>query len=219
MSDFNIISVIISLCALLVAVIGHEIMHGLAALYYGDSSAKDAKRLSINPIRHIDLVGSIIVPISLVLLNAPFMLGWAKPVPVDIREVIKNGGYNGAIIVSLAGIIYNFLLAILACFLLKSGIVPQNGIFVILYAFLENLVKINIILGFFNLLPIPPLDGSQALGYLSLKFNSDTIPVFFNKIERFGIFILIGILLIPPLAKIIFLPPFILTKFLLEGIV
>ncbi|RDU56690.1 site-2 protease family protein [Helicobacter sp. MIT 99-5507] len=217
MSYLNITSVVISLCALLVAIIGHEIMHGLAALYYGDDTAKVAKRLSINPIKHIDLVGSIILPISLVLLHAPFMFGWAKPVPVNIREVIKNGGYNAAIIVSLAGIIYNFLLAICAYLLLKSGIIFKYDIEVVYY-FLINLIIINIILGFFNLLPIPPLDGSQALGYLSLKFNNDTIPIFFNKIERFGIFILIGILLIPPVAKIILLPPFLISKFLLKGI-
>ena len=218
MNDFNILSIVISICALLVAVIGHEIMHGLSALYYGDDSAKIAKRLSINPIKHIDLVGSIILPLILLLLNAPFMFGWAKPVPVNIREVIKNGGYNGAIIVSLAGIIYNFLLAIVASMLLKSGIISKDGIDIILYAFLIKLVIINVILGFFNLLPIPPLDGSQALGYLSLKFNNDVIPRFFNKIERFGIFILLGILLIPPLAKIILQPPFIITKFLLREI-
>lgn len=215
MQELNIGILLISICALLVAIIGHEIMHGLAALYYGDDTAKLYGRISINPIKHIDLVGSIILPIGLLLLQSPFMFGWAKPVPINIREVIKNGGYNGAIMVSLAGIIYNFLLAIIASVLLKSGIISQDGPGSIFYAFLIFLVISNVTLGFFNLLPIPPLDGSQALGYLSLKFNNDIIPVFFNRVEKFGIFIMMGILLIPPLAELIFLPIKLFINFLL----
>ncbi len=215
MQELNIGILLISICALLVAIIGHEIMHGLAALYYGDDTAKLYGRISINPIKHIDLVGSIILPIGLLLLQSPFMFGWAKPVPINIREVIKNGGYNGAIMVSLAGIIYNFLLAIIASVLLKSGIISQDGLGSIFYAFLIFLVISNVTLGFFNLLPIPPLDGSQALGYLSLKFNNDIIPVFFNRVEKFGIFIMMGILLIPPLAELIFLPIKLFINFLL----
>ncbi len=215
MQELNIGILLISICALLVAIIGHEIIHGLAALYYGDDTAKLYGRISINPIKHIDLVGSIILPIGLLLLQSPFMFGWAKPVPINIREVIKNGGYNGAIMVSLAGIIYNFLLAIIASVLLKSGIISQDGPGSIFYAFLIFLVISNVTLGFFNLLPIPPLDGSQALGYLSLKFNNDIIPVFFNRVEKFGIFIMMGILLIPPLAELIFLPIKLFINFLL----
>lgn len=215
MQELNIGILLISICALLVAIIGHEIMHGLVALYYGDDTAKLYGRISINPIKHIDLVGSIILPIGLLLLQSPFMFGWAKPVPINIREVIKNGGYNGAIMVSLAGIIYNFLLAIIASVLLKSGIISQDGPGSIFYAFLIFLVISNVTLGFFNLLPIPPLDGSQALGYLSLKFNNDIIPVFFNRVEKFGIFIMMGILLIPPLAELIFLPIKLFINFLL----
>ena len=215
MQELNIGILLISICALLVAIIGHEIMHGLAALYYGDDTAKLYGRISINPIKHIDLVGSIILPIGLLLLQSPFMFGWAKPVPINIREVIKNGGYNGAIMVSLAGIIYNFLLAIIASVLLKSGIIYQDCLGSIFYAFLIFLVISNVTLGFFNLLPIPPLDGSQALGYLSLKFNNDIIPVFFNRVEKFGIFIMMGILLIPPLAELIFLPIKLFINFLL----
>lgn len=216
MPEFNIAEFIISFCALLVAIIGHEIMHGLAALYYGDDTAKVAGRISINPIKHIDPIGSVILPIGLLLLQSPFMFGWAKPVPVNIRQVIKNGGYNGAIVVSLAGIIYNFSLAIIASIAFKSSMVSQDLVDVgVISAFLFFLVIVNVMLGFFNLLPIPPLDGSQALGYLSLKFNNDKIPLFFNKIEKFGIFIIMGILLVPPFAKLIFLPITLLVNFLL----
>lgn len=202
----------ISLLAFLVAIIGHEIMHGFVALFYGDDTAKLAGRLTINPIKHIDLLGSIILPLGLFLLNAPFLFGWAKPVPINVREVIKNGGYNGIIAVSLAGIAYNIALAIFALvilYVIASLPMPLNlTLFVFKYvflAFLFHLVIYNLILAVFNLLPIPPLDGSQALGYLSLKFGNDKIPLFFNKIEPYGIFILMAIL-ISPLAQYILLP-------------
>ncbi|RDU64210.1 site-2 protease family protein [Helicobacter sp. MIT 14-3879] len=208
-----IFALIIKILALLVAIIGHEIMHGLVALKYGDDTAKLQGRLTINPLKHIDLFGSILLPFGLFLLQAPFLFGWAKPVPVDIREVIKNGDYNGAIFVSLAGVLYNLLLAILAAILIKLLFSAEDGILSkIFFYFLYYLVVYNIVLAVFNLLPIPPLDGSQALGYLSLKFNIDFIPIFFNKIERFGIIILMLILLIEPLSNIIFIP----IKFLIN---
>lgn len=216
MSDFNVVELVIKLLALLVAIIGHEIMHGLIALKYGDDTAKLEGRLTINPIKHIDLFGSILLPLVLFAFNAPFLFGWAKPVPVNIREVIRNGGYNGAIFVSLAGIFYNLILAAIAALLIKS--ISSEGIFIsLLVYFLLYLVIYNIILAIFNLLPIPPLDGSQALGYLSLKFNSDRIPLFFNKIERYGIIILMLLLFIPPFASLIAIPIKFLFDFLLGG--
>lgn len=218
MGEIDIFKLIIQILALLVAIIGHEIMHGLIALLYGDESAKIEGRLSPNPIKHIDLLGSIIIPLALFLLKAPFLFGWAKPVPVNIRKVIENGGYNAAIFVSLAGILYNLTIAIIASIIIKlvfGGVEESNLASAILFSFLLYLVIYNIVLAVFNLLPIPPLDGSQALGYLSLKFNSDKIPLFFNKIERFGIFILFGILLIPSLSQIIFIPIQFLVRILL----
>lgn len=200
MSDFNPLDLAIKIAVLLIAIIGHEIMHGLVALKYGDTTAKFAGRLSINPIKHIDIFGSILLPLGLFLLNAPFLFGWAKPVPVDIRRVIENGDYNGAIAVSLAGIAYNLFIALLAAIILRtffssvgdSG--ELQGISAIIAYFLALCIIYNVVLAVFNLLPIPPLDGSQAVGYLSLKFGSDKIPLFFNKIERFGILILMAIL-------------------------
>lgn len=216
MSEFNVVELVIKILALLVAIIGHEIMHGLIALKYGDDTAKLEGRLTINPIKHIDLLGSILLPLVLFAFNAPFLFGWAKPVPVDIREVIRNGGYNGAIFVSLAGIFYNLILAVIAALLVRT--MSADSVFLSLLAyFLLYLVIYNIVLAVFNLLPIPPLDGSQALGYLSLKFNSDKIPLFFNRIERFGIIILMLLLFIPPFAILIATPIKFLINMLLGG--
>lgn len=195
MPDFNPLDLVIKIAVLLIAIIGHEIMHGLVALKYGDTTAKFAGRLSINPIKHIDIFGSILLPLGLFLLNAPFLFGWAKPVPVDIRRVIENGDYNGAIAVSLAEIAYNLCLALIATILLRTFFSGElQGFSVIVAYFLMLCIIYNVVLAVFNLLPIPPLDGSQAVGYLSLKFGSDKIPLFFNKIERFGILILMAIL-------------------------
>jgi len=198
--------------ALMVAIIGHEIMHGYIAYKYGDSTAKDNGRLSINPIKHIDPLGTIIIPLLLFIANAPFLFGWAKPVPVNIHTVVNNGGYNGAIAVSLAGVAYNFSLAVFASFLV--GFVDGEGLFWgMLTYFLIQLTVYNVLLGVFNLLPLPPLDGSQALAYLGLKFGNSQIARFFNKIERYGMIILI-VILVTPLKMIIFAPVSFILGFL-----
>jgi Zn-dependent protease len=118
----EIINFIAMALALAVSVIGHEIMHGFVAKLFGDLTATYAGRLSINPIRHIDPVGTIIFPIFLYLsqkmmgVTSPIIFGWAKPVPVDMFTVIKNGGFLAGTAVSLAGVTYNFLLALIASF-------------------------------------------------------------------------------------------------------
>lgn len=203
---FKVLSVII---ALMIAIIGHEIMHGYVAYRYGDNTAKYEGRLSINPISHIDPVGTIVVPLLLFISGAPFLFGWAKPVPVNMWTVIRNGGYNGAIAVSLAGIVYNLFVAVSAS-LFMSFIDSSTLLSQILY----YLVVYNVVLAVFNLWPIPPLDGSNALGYLGRKFGSSAIDNFNEKVGRYGMIILI-IILATPLVKIFMLPAYVLLSFLL----
>lgn len=215
LDSINFIDLFIKLSAFLIAVIGHEIMHGLVALKYGDTTAKLANRLSINPIKHLDIFGSVILPLTLFLLQSPFLFGWAKPVPVDIGRVIERGGYNAAIFVSLAGITYNICMALLAMILLRIVLSQDIIDGKIFEYFLYFFIVYNVVLAIFNLFPIPPLDGSQALGYLSLKFGSDKIPIFFNSIERYG-FIIIMLLLFF-CADILMIPIIFVIKLIMLG--
>lgn len=206
LTQADIIKGVITAAVLLIAVVGHEIMHGLSAYKYGDSTAKDAGRLSINPIKHIDPVGTIIVPLMLLFAGSPFLIGWAKPVPVNIRYIIQSTrSYNGAIVVSLAGVAYNFAFAIIASLLIGFFLGGGSMINEIIAYFLLQAVIINIVLGVFNLLPIPPLDGSQALSYIGAKFGVSAIGEFFDKIGGYGMIFII-IILVTPLKVVLFTP-------------
>ena len=199
MENNELVKILATVLALAVAIIGHEIMHGYMAYRYGDNTAKDAGRLSINPLVHVDLVGTIIVPAVLYFTGAPFLFGWAKPVPIYIKEVIRNAGYKGAINVSLAGIYYNFAMAILASIILKymdfGSVSSLFEYFIVLFIF-QSLVY-NTVLGFFNLMPIPPLDGSHALTYFAAWNRWDGVVRFYTSIERYGMIILLLIIATP----------------------
>ncbi|MDD6055046.1 MAG: site-2 protease family protein [Helicobacteraceae bacterium] len=206
----------IMILALLVAIIGHEIMHGVAALKYGDTTARDSGRLSINPLVHIDLIGSILIPSLLIVFNAPFLFGWAKPVPVNINKVVRNGGYLGAFVVSLAGISYNLILALICSLLLffvnlnfaNELSLSQTASFALFVGifFILQLIIYNVILAVFNILPIPPLDGSQALAYLGLMFKSPFFANLFSRIPPFAGMLVLIIILSTPLVSIVAVP-------------
>ncbi|EDM24402.1 site-2 protease family protein [Caminibacter mediatlanticus TB-2] len=206
--------------AFLIAIIGHEIMHGVVAKYYGDDTAYKEGRLSLNPIKHIDPFGSIVFPIILYLsqklagVSDPIIFGWAKPVPVNIFTVVNNGGYLAAVAVSLAGVTYNFLMALIASSII-GVFYPPEGIFdAFMFMFLFYMILVNVILAVFNLWPIPPLDGANAVKYLSLYFKWENIARFYNKIEAYGMIILL-IILFTPLSDYFFKPAYILINMLL----
>ena len=194
MDTVNLLEIIATVLALMIAIIGHEIMHGYVAYRYGDNTAKYQGRLSINPIVHVDIVGTIIVPAVLFFSGAPFMFGWAKPVPIFIPTVIRNGGYKAAIHVSLAGIAYNFTLALICAGVLSffQDLHQVNSYieYFVVYFFIQSLIY-NVVLGLFNLYPIPPLDGSHALTYLGMIMGWDGLVRLYESMERYGMLILI----------------------------
>ena len=141
----------------------HEVAHGWVASLFGDQTARLSGRLTLNPLKHIDPVGTIIVPI-LLLLFSNFIFGWAKPVPVDARNM-KNPRRDMAL-VALAGPLSNFLMALLWAAVAKIGILSSSDMdswFVPLVYMGEAGIMINIVLGVLNCLPIPPLDGGRVL--------------------------------------------------------
>ncbi len=215
MTSIDFLRIAAAVIALAVAIIGHEIMHGWVAYKYGDTTAKNAGRLSINPLIHIDPVGTILVPLlmyfipMLLGMGGGILFGWAKPVPINMRTVINNGGYNAAMQVSLAGIAYNFALAALFSVLLSAMHQPLQSdslLYVFSFLLVMQLVIINVVLGVFNLLPIPQFDGAHFIMFLSMKLGYRNIAMWFEKMEPYGMMIVI-ILLITPLSEyILFMP-------------
>ena len=224
MDSIDLIRIATAVLALLVAIIGHEIMHGWVAYKYGDMTAKNAGRLSINPIIHIDPVGSLLVPGMMYFVpmlfgsDGGFLFGWAKPVPINTRTVVGNGGYNAAMQVSLAGITYNFIVAALAAAVLLSmsqPLVSDSMMYVFAYLLVMQIVIINVVLGVFNLLPIPQFDGAHFLMYTALKYNYNAVAEWFYKMERYGMIIVILILITPVHQYVLIAPVQFVLQFLL----
>ncbi|MFH1780488.1 MAG: site-2 protease family protein [Candidatus Nealsonbacteria bacterium] len=171
--------IIFSLIVLLFSVIMHEVAHGSMALHLGDSTAKYAGRLTLNPLKHIDLFGTIILPCLLVLMRSPFVIGWAKPVLVNPYNFRDQKW--GALKVSIAGPAANFALA--AIFVLLIRLIPLPSTLIL---FFSVIVFYNLLLGLFNLVPIPPLDGSHVL----FSFLPDRLNRFKLFLHQYGLFIL-----------------------------
>jgi Zn-dependent protease len=171
---------------LLYSVIFHELAHGWVAYLMGDSTAKSLGRLSLNPLKHLDPIGTIMLFV--------FGFGWAKPVPVDFSRLRDR--HKGMVWVSAAGIITNMLLAFCALLLNRLlSLSPTSMPALLLY----YLAQINIILAAFNLIPLPPLDGSKIL----MGFASPSVQEFSFRIERYGFFIIIALLYLGVLNPVI----------------
>ncbi len=203
--NFDLNQIVVMIVPLLFAVTIHEVAHGYVAYKMGDHTAKLAGRLTLNPIRHLDPFGSLILPLILKLTGSPVIFGYAKPVPVNFsnfRDYRKSTIY-----VASAGVLANFALAVI------SGVLFQilghfkwlwyasifKPFILDLYYILGYSVVINSVLAVFNMIPIPPLDGSKILAML--------LPVHlrlqFIRIERFGMIIIIFLLLTNSLNRVI----------------
>jgi Zn-dependent protease len=179
---------------LVIAITFHEAAHGFVAHHFGDNTAWERGRVTFNPIKHIDPFGTLILPAMLLLAHSPFLFGYAKPVPVNFRA-LRNPRID-MVWVALAGPATNILLALIAATAFHVlGYVPASSA-QWLADNLKNALVINVVLAIFNMLPIPPLDGGRvAVGLLPRVL---AVPL--ARLEPFGMLILIGLLILLPLA-------------------
>jgi len=209
----------------LMAIILHEVAHGWVAEKFGDSTARRMGRITLNPISHIDPIGTVVLPLILIVMNSPFLFGWAKPVPVNFAAL--RNPKRDMVWVSLAGPGTNFTLALFSAILLRLVLVVEPSAWsfaqdtelapaalrevglgisflVPIVLMLKASILINCVLMVLNLIPVPPLDGGRvAVGLLP-----PNAAYSYSRVEPFGIFIV--------MALIFFLPP---TQYLFNGII
>lgn len=193
--------IVVWILPVIFAITGHEVAHGWVAKKLGDNTAADQGRLTLNPLKHIDVLGTLIIPGLLLLTFTGFVFGWAKPVPVDPRAFKKPR--QAMAIVALAGPISNLLMATAWALLARIGVMLEIEYisFPLIYSGVAG-ISINLVLALINLLPIPPLDGSRIL--------SGVLPDYwawqYNRLERFGFIFLLILLATDALQYILAYP-------------
>lgn len=186
------------------SIVIHEFAHGYTAYLLGDNTARLSGRLTLNPLKHLDLFGSVLLPLMLVLMNAGFVIGWAKPVPYNpnnLRDIKK-----GTFLVAIAGVLANFIIVIIFGLLIRfAPFLISPSVAAPFYQITSIIVVLNLVLVIFNLIPIPPLDGSKILfSYLPARFRYIE-----NFLERWGMILLLFFILflwakVSPLIYIVF---------------
>lgn len=182
------------------AVMLHEVAHGWVADRLGDNTARFMGRLTLNPIKHIDPFGTVLIPLLLIVAGSPFLFGYAKPVPIDFRKL--RNPKRDMVWVALAGPLTNLLLALVSTLLLALAVnMPQSIIWMAkpLALMCQASIIINLVLFIFNLLPLPPLDGGRvAVGLLPAP-----MAYHLARLEPYGFLIIVGLLLLGVLQTVI----------------
>ena len=202
--NFAVLQFILMILPLIVAVVLHEVAHGYVADRMGDPTARLAGRLTLNPIKHLDLFGSFLLPVILKMSGSPIIFGYAKPVPVNFANLRKFR--KGTIWVASAGVLTNMLLAVISAALFQmiaaaetTWAQSQIGLpAAILLQLLTYSVIINCVLALFNLIPIPPLDGSRIVAMLLPA----ALRTPYARLERFGMIIIFVLLITGPLGRL-----------------
>ncbi len=202
MNVANILDIVLSLVAVFAAIVFHEVSHGYIAYRLGDPTPKVRGRLTLNPLAHIDLIGTILVPLALVVMGSRFLFGWAKPVPINPNYFRKP--FRGMLYVAISGPVTNLTLALVTAGIGRPVLsaVPDSLLFyersfgaylvqAVFYLF-GFFVIINVILAVFNMIPIPPLDGSRVLTYF-LPPEGKRVML---QLERYGFLILLALILL-----------------------
>ena len=177
---------------LIMSVVVHEFAHGYTAYLLGDNTARLSGRLTLNPLKHLDPFGSVILPLLLIISKAGFVIGWARPVPYNPNNL--ESGRFGKILVSIAGILANIILAVIFGLLIRfapyMGLPLYNSVPLLMHPFYKIstiIVLTNLVLALFNLIPIPPLDGSKIL----FAFIPSRFRYVENFLEQWGMFFLL----------------------------
>lgn len=216
MDELSLIQrIVVWILPVVFAITVHEVAHGWVAKLHGDDTAWQLGRLTLNPFKHVDLVGTILLPGLLLLTGTGFIFGWAKPVPVDPGN-LRHPRRDMAL-VAVAGPLSNLIMALLWALLARVGVMLNTEAISLplIYTGIAG-ISINLVMALLNLLPIPPLDGSRIVsGLLPASWAYQ-----YNKLERFGFLILIGLLATDLLGVILEYPMFEVQKifFTLAGL-
>lgn len=212
MLDINVAQVLIAFVVLLFSLTVHEMAHALTADRLGDPTARRLGRVSLNPIVHIDLIGTVVFPLVALASNVP-LIGWAKPVPVDIRRL--SHPRRDWVLVAAAGPASNLIMAVAAAAVIavmpvSPLVLGEPNVSVPLASFLNQAVRLNLLLAVFNMLPIPPLDGGNVLGGLLPR----PLAAQYEKLRPYGVILIYALILTDGYYYLVFKPYMFLRSWL-----